>query len=103
MTKLTKDEVTPEVIEGWKKQFTGVFAFTAKDDSGYKAFFRSPTRKEIEACSATKSGVESNTVLAKACFLAGDEQILNEDKYFFGLSEQLKVIIKKVEGELEEL
>ncbi len=104
MSKLTKGEVTQAVIDEWKQKHEGVFSFTANDDSSFKAFFRSPTRKEIEAATAVKNNpMESNLVLAKACFLAGDEEVLTINKYFLGLSEKLSVIIKKIEGELEEL
>jgi len=104
MNQLPASEVTPEIITKWKAQFEGVFAFTAKDDSGFKAYFRSPERKEIEAAQAVSNKpLESNAVLAKACFLAGNEEVITVQKYFLGLSVVLSKIIVTVEGELEVL
>ncbi len=95
-------EVTPEVIKGWKEKYSGVFIYKAKD--GKIAYFRSPERSEIEAAnSLSAKPLQSNAVLAKATFLGGDEDIINIDKYFFGLGNHLAGIIKKVEGELTEL
>jgi hypothetical protein len=103
-SKLKKEEVTKAIIDGWKEKYEGVFSFTAKDDSGFKAFFCSPDRKQIEAAQAVgNKPLDSNLILAKACFLAGDEEVYKVQKYFIGLSEQLSKIIVKVEGELEVL
>lgn len=99
---ITKDEVTQAVIDKWKEQYSGVYMYASED--GKKAYFRTPTRQEIEAAgSVANKPMESNTILAKATFLAGDEEVITEDKYFFGLQEHLKGIIKKVSGELTEL
>jgi len=101
--KLLSPEITPEVIAAWKNEFESIFCYKTSD--GKKAYFRSPERKEIEAANSVGSNrpIESNAILAKAVFLGGDEDILTVNKYFFGFSEHLKTIIKKVEGELTEL
>lgn len=96
--------ITAEVIKGWKQAHGSVFMYKAED--GKVAYFRSPSRQEMEAATALATSnkfLQSNAVLAKATFLGGDECIVSEDKYFFGLSAHLKSIIKKVEGELTEL
>ncbi len=101
--KVLPGEVTPEVIAKWKEEFEAVFCYKTAD--GKVAYFRSPERKEIEAANSVGSSkpIESNAILAKAVFLGGDEEILTVNKYFFGFSEHLKTVIKKVEGELTEL
>lgn len=100
---ISTEEVNEAQIAKWKEQFSGVFAYVSID--GKKAYFRTPTRQEIEAANsvAASKPIESNAILAKATFLAGDEEVISEDKYFYGLSEHLKGIIKKVSGELTEL
>ena len=104
MIYLPANEVTPEIIAKWKEKYEGVFSFTAKDESGFKAYFRSPERKEIEAAQAVSNkALESNTVLAKACFLAGNQEVITVQKYFLGLSAVLSKIVVTVEGELEVL
>ena len=99
---ISKDEVDQALIDKWKSEYSGVYVYASED--GMKAYFRTPTRKEIEAATSVASKpMESNTILAKATFLAGDMKVITEDKYFFGLQEHLKGIIKKVSGELKEL
>lgn len=99
---ITKDEVNEAIIAKWKEQYSGVYLYASED--GKKAYFRTPSRQEIEAAGTVANRpMESNTILAKATFLAGDEEVITEDKYFFGLQKHLKDIIKKVEGELKEL
>lgn len=100
--KPTATEVTSDVIEAWKKSFNSVFKYQTND--GKTAYFRSPTRKEIEAAQTVQNKpIQSNEILAKAVFLGGDEEIINEDKYFFGFQKHLTGVIKQVEGEFTEL
>jgi hypothetical protein len=100
---LKKEDVKESHIADWKKQYTGVFVYNTKDGQK-KAWFRNPTRAEMAASQAVvNNGLDSNEVLAKACFLAGDEEVCTEDKYLIGLSKHLEKVIVKVEGELIEL
>lgn len=101
--KLTAAECTPAVIKEWKEKHGSIFCYTASD--GKKAYFRTPTRQEIEAANSVGANkpIQSNEILAKAVFMGGDEEILTVDKYFFGFSAQLKTLIQTVEGELAEL
>lgn len=101
---IPKEAVDDKMVKSWKDKYDGVFAYATKDGSK-KAWFRNPDRSEIAASQAmaTKSGMDSNEVLAKACFLAGDEEVCSEDKYLYGLSAHLDKVIIKVEGELIEL
>lgn len=102
MSIIKTSEVTKEVIQGWKEKHPSIYCYKSSD--GKVLYLRTPTRNEIEAAQAlSKSPVKSNEVLAKACALGGDEEILTEDKYFFGLSAHLAKIIVSVEGELTEL
>jgi len=101
--KIALSEVTPEMIAGWKKEHGFVFKYQSADGV-YSAFFRSPSRNEIEAAQTLAAKpLQSNEMLAKASFLAGDEDLILKDQYFYGLGEKLKGIVKKVEGELTEL
>lgn len=99
---ITAAEVNQKMIDGWKEKHSDVFCYKTPD--GKVGYLRSPQRSEIEAAQSLKAKpLQSNAVLAKACWLAGDEEILTVDKYFFGLSNTLEKIIKRVEGELTEL
>lgn len=104
MAKPTIEQITPEMIAGWKAEHGSVFKYQSED--GKAAFFRAPKRIEMEAATSLATAgkpIQSNTMLAKATFLGGDECIVSEDSYFFGLSIHLQKTIKKVEGELTEL
>lgn len=95
-------KATTEQIAAWKQKHGSVFQFQTED--GKVAYLRSPDRNEIEAANTVSSKpLTSNAILAKACWLDGDKEILEDNKYFFGLCDHLKGIIKKVSGELSEL
>ncbi len=105
MAKPTIEQVTPEVIAAWKKQFGKITKYKTTD--GRAVFFRSPSRQEISASEAARQesgeGITANEVLAKATSLGGDVEILSEDKYLYGLGKHLLKVFEKVEGETEEL
>ena len=101
--KIALKEVTPEMIEAWKGTHGFVFKYETEDKK-YGGIFRSPTREEMAAAQAiADKPLKSNELLAKATLLAGDEELITRDEYFYGLGEKLKGIVKKVEGELTEL
>lgn len=96
-------DVTPEMIAKWKSEYDFVFKYESSDKK-YVGFFRSPTRTEIEAAQAVaETPLKSNEVLAKSCMLAGDQELITKNEYFYGLGRKLKDIVKTVEGELTEL
>lgn len=103
-TKPTLAEVTPEVIAAWKAKYGKVFQFKS-EDGVCTGFFKSPDRTVMDAVSAiAKSNpVKSNEMLAKSCFLGGDETLITKDDYFFGLSQKLTTLLEIKQGELTEL
>ena len=101
--KIAIKDVTPEMIDGWKATHGFVFKYLSEDGK-YAGIFRSPTRDEISAAQAIgDKPLKSNEMLAKVTLLAGDEELIAKDEYFYGLGEKLRGIVKKVEGELTEL
>lgn len=98
----SKSEVTPEVIKSWKSEYGKVMKYEAE---GKVAYFREPDIKTLDASAAmaTTNPIRSNEIMAKACFLGGDEDIITEQKYFLGFMDHLKKLINKVEGEFSEL
>ena len=104
MAKPTNDQITPEVIAGWKNQFGKITKYKTAD--GKVAYFRSPERAEIAAAEAARQdseGVTSNEVLCKAMVLGGDIEICSQNKYLLGLGKHIAKMLEKVEGETEEL
>jgi hypothetical protein len=103
-TKPTTEEVTPDMINGWKQQYGKVTKYKTAD--GKVVFFRSPSRAEVAASQAAQQesdGLTANEVLVKACSLGGDVEILSDNKYLFGMGKHIQKFIEKVEGETEEL
>jgi len=102
--KPTPAEVTETMIQEWKNRYGKLTCYKTND--GKIGYFMSPSRKEAEASSVLaqdKKPVQSNEMLAKVCFLGGDEELISEDRYFYGLSKHLQKLVETVEGELEEL
>ncbi|HYH16112.1 MAG TPA: hypothetical protein VD794_12875 [Flavisolibacter sp.] len=102
-TKPKASEVNQSVIEGWKSQYDQVMKYVAGD--GKVAYFKNPDMASLDAASAiaNTNPIKSNLILAKACFIGGDEEIISQDKYILGLSNHLKSMIVKIEGELSTL
>ena len=101
--KPTAAEVTADIISSWKSQYGKVVRYKA--DDGKTAYFKSPDIATMDAAAALAktNPVKSNVLVAKACFIGGDEEVVTEDKYIFGLGNHLQALIQRVEGELSEL
>lgn len=101
--KPTAAEVTAETIKAWKEQYPKVVRYKAED--GKEAYFRSPdlTMMDAAAVLGKTNPFKSNLMIAKACFLGGDEEVINDEKYFFGLNKHIALLVASVEGELSEL
>lgn len=100
--KPTAAEVTSETIQQWKNQYGRIVKYTAEEKVAY---FKEPDLTVMDASAAigATNPIKSNLLIAKACFLGGDEVIITDQKYFLGLSNHLRSLITKVEGELSEL
>jgi hypothetical protein len=100
---LPAKDVTPALITQWKQEHGKVFEYKSTD--GKVGYFKMPDRQLMDASSAMANAhpVFSNEMLAKGCFLAGDEELISKNEYFFGLSQWLKKLLSIKEGELKEL
>jgi hypothetical protein len=96
-------DFTKAQIQEYKKQYGGVFKYTAKDSKS--CILRSPDLKILDACRTISGGssIKFDEALLNNCWLAGDEELKTVDKYKIGLFDWLGGIIQKIEGELEEL
>ncbi|HUM50487.1 MAG TPA: hypothetical protein PK431_01690 [Chitinophagales bacterium] len=98
---ITASEVNEQMIADWKKKFDGVFKYETED--GKVGYFRMPDRKILGMSTTAPDNVAGNEIIANNCFLAGDRIILEDDKYFFGLSKELPKYIKIQTGKSTEL
>lgn len=103
-TRPQLSEITQEVIDGWKKKHGKLFCFNSQDGKA-KGYFRSPDRKEMDAYSVMQKNnpVLCNEMLLKQVFLGGDELLLTDDSYFYGVSQKLQALIDTKQGELTEI
>ncbi len=95
-------EITDELVAQMKTKHGEVFLYTVEDK---KALFKRPDRKaaSLAASMSDRDPLGSNEVLAKNTFLAGDSDIVEVDRYFYGLGSFLQQLIPRTMGELKEL
>lgn len=69
------------------------------------AIFKSPDRKTIAYAStaATKNPMAFNEVILQKCFVAGDKEVYEDDRYFMGASAQVANLIEIKTATLEKL
>lgn len=101
---MNKDkEITKEQIEQWKLQYGSIFRYKSED--GKVCYLKTPTLTIIDACKTIAGGssIKFDIALVDNCWIEGDDELKTQDKYRMGLFDWLGGIIKKVDGELEEL
>ena len=93
--------VSDAQIEGWKKQYGGIFKMTVGDKVGY---MRKPDRKVLAyASSGGTNRIKVSETVLRSIWLGGDEEILENDEYFLGAIQKLDQMLKVREAELEKL
>ncbi len=95
-------EVTPEIIEGWKKKYGDVFCVEAE---GRKGYLRRPDRRIIASANVLGGvdGLKVKEILLRNCWLGGDNALLDEDRYFLGILPHADAIIEIVESDLKKV
>lgn len=93
-------EVTPEMIEQWKKEHGAVYKISVEDKAVY---LRSPTRRDLSYASTVKDPIKYNETILKACWLAGDEEVKKEERLFLGIAGKLDGIMEVAQADLEKL
>lgn len=90
-------------IEQWKKTHKNVFRYISKD--GKWIFLKSPSLTILDACRTISRGnnLSFDIALKNNCKLESSPEFDTSDEHILGLSGRLGVIIKKVDGQLEEL
>jgi len=97
MSKITKQQ-----IEEWKKTHGDIFKLSIEE---FEGFFKRPSRKSVGYASVAgkTNPIKFNEVLAKECWLGGDDVILTRDDLFLSIGAQLAELIGAKEAELVKL
>ena len=100
-TEATK--VTAEQIAQWKQKHGKVHCYTTADKK--EAYFSTPSRRIIGAATvlAGSDHLKQKEIILTKCFLGGDAEVMNEDKYFYGLGDTVDSMIETITGELKEV
>jgi hypothetical protein len=100
---MSKEKITKAQIEIWKKEHAAVFRYKTTD--GKEGYFKNVTLQMMDAARSQARVDQSafKIFLLKNTFLAGDNEILADEKYLLGLFDWLDLQLIKVEGTMEEL
>ena len=105
MQKTTSDrfeDITPEQIQAWKDKHIDIYQLTVEDKS---CIVKTVDRKTLSFASSigTKDPMKFNEMLLKGCWLGGDIEIQNEDKYFLSVGVKIAELIEFKEATLKKL
>ena len=100
----TSEKYTPtdKQIENWKQKHGEVFSYESDELACY---LKRPDRKTIAAAAAVGSTdpVKYAEIMIANCWLGGNEALKTEDRYFFGLQQQLTALVEIKTGTLKKL
>ncbi len=88
MNKQPIGAATPEQIAEWKKAHTSGIYMLTSDDGKYVAYFKNPSRQEVNASLASITAgnpLSASEELANLTFIGGAKEMLQEDAYMLGI------------------
>jgi len=93
---------TAQQVEQWKRKHGEVFVYEADDLACY---MKRPDRQVVELASVRgqESPFKFAEVIIANCWLAGNEELRTEDRYFMGLSQKVSELVEIRTGELKKL
>lgn len=95
-------EVTEKQIEDWKKKHGDVFEIIVEDK---KCYLHKPSRKTL-AFALTKVNTDPLSfaeIIISNCWLAGDDEIKENDDYFMAASTQLDKLMEVKTAQIKKL
>lgn len=99
MSKLSQEE-----IELLKSQNGGeIFEITIEEKTAY---FKKPDRKTLSYATVsggTKDPFKFNEIILESCFIGGDRDLIDDDKYFLSMSGQVAELIEIKHATLKKL
>lgn len=95
-------DITQKQIKEWKEKFTDIFEIEVE---GKKGYLRSPDRKilSLATVEAGQDPFKFNEIILKNCWLGGDEDIINIEKYSLAAGSKLDKIIEIKEASIKKL
>ncbi|GAA4465224.1 hypothetical protein GCM10023093_17010 [Nemorincola caseinilytica] len=99
-----KGQAAPEQVAAWKAEHPiGIYSI---EIDGHVAYFKKPNRKEMN-CAMSKASKESALdlfeELANLTWIGGSNDVLAVDELFYGLVDQLKLVIEGKKARLVNL
>lgn len=95
---------TKEQLNSWKEKFGEIFEISCDDK---KAILHKPTRKDLSFAMAgsnqAKDSVKFSEILLKQCWVDGDMEFQDVDKYFFAAVPVLGTLSEVKEAEVKKL
>jgi hypothetical protein len=95
-------EITPEQIAEWKEKHGEVFKLACEDKA---CIVKVADRKTLSFASAsgTKDPMRFNELILKGCWLGGDKEIMEDDKYFISVAQKIAELVQFKTATLEKL
>ena len=91
---------TTEQIKEWKAKHGELFEITVEDKS---CILHRPTRKDLSYASAVKDPIKMSEVMLNALWVAGDEEIKEDDSLFLAAIQKMQDILEVKEAEIKKL
>lgn len=91
---------TKEQIKEWKAKHGELFEITVEDKS---CILHRPTRKDLSYASAVKGPIKMSEVMLNALWVAGDEEIKEDDSLFLAAIQKMEDILEVKEAEIKKL
>ena len=91
---------TKEQIKEWKAKPGELFEITVEDKS---CILHRPTRKDLSYASAVKDPIKMSEVMLNALWVAGDEEIKEDDSLFLAAIQKMQKILEVKEAEIKKL
>lgn len=91
---------TKEQIKEWKAKHGELFEIIVEDKS---CILHRPTRKDLSYASAVKDPIKMSEVMLNALWVAGDEEIKEDDSLFLAAIQKMQDILEVKEAEIKKL
>lgn len=95
-------KVSQEQIESWKAEHVDI---TRVNIGVKEAYFKAPSRKAYSYASkvASTDPLQFNEIILKDCFIGGDKELIDNERYFLTMSGHVKDLLGIMESSLEKL